>query len=122
MLVVTSFTIPMMLFLGKCCILSLYYRLFSHMSRVRYQLYGTLILALSLFIASIVMPIKMGPSGWKMPVTKDADSSRLIVAVGVIKLVVDLIILYIPIPIVLNLNLSKSKKMSVLTTFLTGFM
>jgi hypothetical protein len=116
MLVVTSFTIPMMLFLGKCCILSLYYRLFGHMSR------GTLILALSLFIASIVMPIKMGPSGWKMPVARDADSSRLIVAVGVIKLVVDLIILYIPIPIVLNLNLSKSKKMSVLTTFLTGFM
>jgi hypothetical protein len=122
MLVATSFTGQIMLFLGKCCILSLYYRIFGHITHVRYQIYGTLLLALSLVIASILMPIRIGPSGWRMPVPKGADASRLTVAVGVIKLVVDLVILYIPIPIVLNTNLSKRKKMSVLTTFLTGSM
>jgi hypothetical protein len=111
-----------MLFLGKCCILSLYHRIFVHMVRVRYQIYGTLLLALSLSTASKVVPISTGRDSPKKSAQKGADVTRLLLAVGVLKLVVDLVILYIPTPIVPSMNLSKRKKMSVPATFLTGSM
>ncbi|KAF1914727.1 hypothetical protein BDU57DRAFT_531162 [Ampelomyces quisqualis] len=66
------------------------------------------------------MPLYMGPLAWKSTSPTKTASGRLTTAVGVIKLVVDLIIFYIPIPVVVNLKLSTRKRMGVLTTFLTG--
>jgi hypothetical protein len=110
-----------MLFFGKCCILSYYHRIFGHMTRVRYQLYGTLLLSLSLVVAAVLMPIWIGPPVWGSA-PESSPSSWLTISIGVIKLVVDLLILYIPIPIVLKMKLTGCKKIGVLATFLTGSM
>jgi hypothetical protein len=59
--------------------------------------------------ASIVVPISTGRDSPKMSAPKGVDVTRLLVAVGVIKLVVDLTVLYIPIPIVMSMNLSKKE-------------
>jgi hypothetical protein len=109
-----------MMFLGKCCILTWYYHVFGFVTRVRYQIYGAHFLALSLIVSSILMPIWIGPKAWKGSVPKGSESSKLTIAVGVVKLVTDLVILYIPIPVVLNMKLSRRKKIGVLATFLTG--
>jgi hypothetical protein len=122
MFIATTVIGPLMLFLGKCCILAFYYRIFAHIKHVRCQIYGALFLSFSLVISAIIMPLYMGPLAWKAPSPTDTASGRLTTAVGIIKLVVDLIIFYIPIPVVVNLKLTTRKKMGVLTTFLTGSM
>jgi hypothetical protein len=122
MLIATTVIGQLMMFLGKCCVLTFYYHIFGHITRVRYQIYGAHLLALSLILSSILMPIWIGPQAWKGSVPKGSQSSKLTIAVGVIKLVTDLVILYIPIPVVLKMKLSKRKKIGVLATFLTGSM
>jgi hypothetical protein len=122
MLIATTVIGQLMMFLGKCCILTFYYHIFGFVTRVRYQIYAAHFLALSLILSSILMPIWIGPQAWKGPVPKGSESSKLTIAVGVIKLVTDLLILYIPIPVVLDMKLSRRKKIGVLATFLTGSM
>jgi hypothetical protein len=53
----SSFVANLSLFLGKCSVLSLYYRIFNHLNHVRYQIYSTIVLTLPIVIASILLPI-----------------------------------------------------------------
>jgi hypothetical protein len=116
MLATNSSLGQIMLFFGKCCILTFYLRMFGHMTRIRMQMYATLLLASPLLVASIMMPLWVGPPAYNV------GTARLTLAIGIIKLFVDLVIVYIPIPIVLGMNLSRKKKVGVLATFLTGSM
>lgn len=120
-----------MLFFGKSCILAFYFRIFGHMTHVRLQIYATAFLATFLVIAAILMPfwiinpkllsqISLVTRRDSLP--KASEAANLTLAVGILKLIVDLLIVYIPIPIVLHLNLSRNKKIGVLATFLTGSM
>lgn len=90
--------------------------MFGHMTRVRMQIYVTLLLASPLLVASIMMPVRMVPPAY------DVGTARLTLAIGINKVLVDLIIVYIPIPIVLGMKLSRKKKVGVLAIFLTGSM
>ncbi|KAH7406889.1 hypothetical protein DE146DRAFT_408178 [Phaeosphaeria sp. MPI-PUGE-AT-0046c] len=114
MLATNSSLGQVMLFFGKCCILTFYFRMFGHMARIRMQIYATLLLASPLLVASILMPLWVGPPAYNV------GTARLTLAIGIIKLAVDLVIVYMPIPVVLGMNLSRRKKVGVLATFLTG--
>jgi hypothetical protein len=113
------------LFLGKLCVLALYYRIFNHITHVRWEIYLSVVLALPLLVASIVMPINSAPAAgtsWGTPNPHNDDNTKVSLAVGIVNLLVDLFVLYIPIPIVLKMNLSLKRKIGVLAMFLTGLM
>jgi hypothetical protein len=103
----------------------MYYRVFGHIDRVRYQIYFTLVLGIPLIFSSIFQPIVSGPppgTPWGTPNPKNNFATRSSLAVGIDNLLVDLIILYIPIPVIAQLNISRRKKFGVLMIFLTGLM
>lgn len=113
------------LFLGKLCMLAMYYRIFGHIPKVRWQIIVTAILALPLFAAIIIRPVMSGPPigkpwGVRGPWSKYIDIPGLMI--GVDNIIVDACIAYIPIPIIYKLNLSASRKKGVLALFATGFM
>lgn len=81
--------------------------MFGHMTHVRMQIYATLLLASPLLVASVLMPIWVGPPAYNV------GTARLTLAIGIIKLAVDLVILYVSFPIVLDMNLFRRKKMGV---------
>lgn len=109
-----------MLFFGKCCVQAFYFRMFEHMNNVRYQIHGAFVFASAVIVASILMPVWV-ETVWKADaVTAVLHTANLTVATGIIKLVLDLVILYIPIPVVVGMNLLRAKKIRVLATFLTG--
>jgi hypothetical protein len=118
----SAFITNFSLFLGKCCILSLYYRIFRHITLVHYQIYSTIVLTLPILVASVLIPIWTLWKTVELAAPKKLELSRLTLAVGITKLVVDVVILYIPIPIVLRMNLSRKKKIGVMAIFLTGSM
>jgi hypothetical protein len=114
------------LWLGKFCLLTMYYRIFGHTRKVRWQLIGTAILTLPLFAAIIIRPIMVGPPPGKPwgtrnePIASYTDAIGLMM--GVDNTLVDFCILYIPIPVILGLNLSDCKRKGVLALFATGSM
>lgn len=115
----------MCLFLGKICLLLLYYRFFKHMDHVRYQIYAAAVLTIPILAASIALPIGAAPplgKPWGTPNPLNKSNMGLALGLGVVNLVVDLIIFYIPIPVVLKMNLDRKTKAGVMTIFLTGSM
>lgn len=107
-----------MLFFGKCAILAFYLRMFGHLQIVRYQIYGAFGFAFALIVASILLPVWV-QAMWKAGASV-LHTAKLTIAIGIIKLVLDLVIVYIPIPVVVGMKLSRAKKVGVLATFLTG--
>lgn len=110
-------------FLGKLCFLAFYYRIFGHIRHVRYQIYAAMILASPLLAACIVFPILAAPppgKPWGTENPKNGINAKLAVGTGVVNIVVDLFIAYIPIPPVAGMNLSRRKKTGILAIFFTG--
>jgi hypothetical protein len=115
----------MSLYLGKCCLLAMYYRIFGHIDRVRYQIYVTLVLGFPLLFSSIFTPVIFGPppgTPWGTPNPKHPLATKSSLAVGIDNLLVDILILYIPIPVIATLNISRRRKIGVFMIFLTGLM
>lgn len=119
-----------MLFLGKCAILAFYLRIFGHVAYVRYQIYSAFVLAFAIIVTSILMPVWV-EAVWRLGAASPAFhtanmkitiTANLTIAIGIIKLVLNLVIVYIPIPVVMGMKLSRAKKVGVLATFLTGSM
>jgi hypothetical protein len=124
-IVASGFLAMFALFLGKCCVLALYLRIFGHLTHMRYQIFGSVVLALPILAASIVMPINSAPAdgkSWGVPNPRNEDNTKVSMAVGIVNLIVDLVVLYIPIPVVVRMNLSWKRKFGVLAMFLTGLM
>lgn len=112
-------------FLGKHCLLTIYYRIFGHIPKVRWQLLGTAILTLPLFSGIIVYPILVGPpvgKPWGTPHPKEADAVIPNLMMGIDNIPVDLCIAYIPIPVIQTLKLSTTRKRGIVALFTTGFM
>ena len=127
MIVCEAILSPLALFLGKLCLLALYWRLFGHIKHVRYQILLVVVFSLPLLSTVIIMPVQAGPPPGKPWGTiinsKNSESNVLIsLIIGVVNAVVDLFILYIPIPVVVKLNLNRRKKAGVLAIFMTGLM
>lgn len=96
--------------------------MFNRITTVRYQIYSAFIFALAVITAGILLPVWFGEiwkAGAVLPVS---HTENLTLALGIIKLVLDLAIVYIPIPVVVGMHLSRAKKVGVLVTFLTGSM
>jgi hypothetical protein len=115
----------MCLLLGKLCLLLLYYRFFGHIKHVRYQIYTSTFLTLPILVFSIVFPILSAPplgKPWGTPNPHNDSNRRSSLGLGVVNIVVDLMIFYIPIPVVARMNLKWKTKAGVLAIFLTGLM
>jgi hypothetical protein len=113
------------MFLGKLCLLFLYQRIFGHISKVRYQIYIAYFMTLPIFAGIIVLPVLSAPppgKPWGTPNPRREDNGKFSLGTGVVNLLVDLFILYIPIPVIASMNLSRRKKTGVLVIFLTGLM
>jgi hypothetical protein len=113
------------LWLGKFCLLTMYYRLFGHIQKVRWQIYGAAVCTLPLFVAIIIQPVLVAPVpgkpwGTPNPLVEKAVIPGLMV--GVDNLAVDLMIAYIPIPVISKLNLPQSKKNGIIILFAMGSM
>ncbi|PSN62396.1 hypothetical protein BS50DRAFT_638042 [Corynespora cassiicola Philippines] len=122
-LVCVAFLIALSLFLGKMCLLTLYYRFFGHIDLVRHQLYWTGALCFPLLAACIIAPVLASPplgKPWGTENPHNEEGSIVSMAIGIENTIVDLLILYIPIPTIMTLNLSRPKKNGVLVIFLTG--
>jgi len=127
MIVVEGFLAAISLWTGKMCLLALFYQFFGHIDRIRYQIWAVVVLCLPILSMAIFMPIQSAPSpGQKWGTTinsKNSDNNvKGSLAVGVINMVVDLLIFYIPIPVIVKLNLTPRRKAGVLAIFLTGLM
>lgn len=127
MIVCEGFLSSISLWTGKMCILALFYQFFGHADRVRYQIWVVFVMCLPLLSMAIFMPIQSAPAPGKPWGTtlnpKNSDSNvKASLAVGVVNLLVDLMIFYIPIPVIVTLNLNRRKKVGVLAIFLTGLM
>ncbi|KAI9660715.1 MAG: hypothetical protein M1821_010067 [Bathelium mastoideum] len=112
------------LWLGKMCMLTMYYRLFGHIRKTRWQLYGTGALTLPIFIAIILQPSLIAPPAGKPWGTPNPHVNNAVIPslmVGIDNLLVDLLIAYIPIPILRRLNLTQSKKNGIIALFAMGF-
>ena len=120
MLVLMLVLMAIPLYLGKCCLLAMYYTLFGHITRMRYQIFGTAILALPILASGVVLPILA--TALRQKTTSTAANVGITIAPGIVNLVVDLLILYIPIPTVAKMNLTRRRKWGVLAIFLTGMM
>jgi uncharacterized BrkB/YihY/UPF0761 family membrane protein len=110
-------------FLGKLCLLFLYRRIFGHITKVRYQIYIALFMTLPI-IAGVVafLVIETPASGILQRTLKEHQIRKLSLAIGVVNLLVDLLVLYIPIPVIVKMDLSRERKAGVLIIFLTGLM
>lgn len=113
------------MYLGKCCLLALYYRLFGHITSARYQIYATAFLGLPLVWVTIInVVVGVPPDGapWGTRNPRSTEALKWGVVQGATNIAVDLIIFYIPIPIVWTLQLSQRKRNGVLAIFFTGLM
>jgi hypothetical protein len=113
------------LWLGKFCLLTMYYRLFGHIQKVRWQIYGAAVCTLPLFFAIIIQPVLVAPVAGKPWGTPNPLVEKAVIPglmVGVDNLAVDLMIAYIPIPVISKLNLPQSKKNGIIILFATGLM
>jgi hypothetical protein len=113
------------LLVGKFCLLSMYYRIFGHIKKVRWQIYGAGALTLPIFISMIVQPVMIAPTpGEPFGCPNGNNENMAIVGLmgGIDNLLVDLVIAYIPLPVISHLNLSRNKKNGVIALFATGSM
>ncbi|KAF2865806.1 hypothetical protein BDV95DRAFT_585938 [Massariosphaeria phaeospora] len=109
--------------LGKFCLLVMYYRIFGHIPIVRMQLYITAALTLPIFISIFLQPSLIAPPAGKPwgTVNPQVNMAKIPgLMVGIANLVVDLLIAYIPIPVITKLNLSKNKRNGIIALFATG--
>lgn len=110
---------------GKFCLLSMYYRIFGHDKKVRWQIYGAGVLTLPIFVSMIVQPVMISPPPGKPFGCPNGDNENMAIVGlmgGIDNLLVDVVIAYIPLPIINRLNLSRNKKNGVIALFATGSM
>ncbi|KAF2828104.1 hypothetical protein CC86DRAFT_204310 [Ophiobolus disseminans] len=107
-------------FLGKCCVLTLYYRLFGSSRPVRYQIYIVLVLSLTTMVIGIVIGVIWSPGPWSGRRRLLENLKSLLLILPVMSFIIDLVILLMPIPLIVRLNLSRRKKGAVLALFMTG--
>lgn len=110
---------------GKFCLLSIYYRIFGHIKKVRWQIYGAGALTLPIFVSMIVQPVMIAPPPGKPFGCPNGDKESMVIVGlmgGIDNLLVDLVIAYIPLPVINQLNLSRNKKNGVIALFATGSM
>ncbi len=113
------------LWLGKLCLLTMYWRIFGHITKVRWQIYGVAAFTLPIFAAIFVQPALVWPVDGKPWGTPNPRVEKAVIPslmVGIDNLVVDILIACIPLPIIARLNLSPSKKKGVILLFATGGM
>ncbi|KAF2827835.1 hypothetical protein CC86DRAFT_200759 [Ophiobolus disseminans] len=111
------------LFLGKCCVLLLYHRIFGHYDRVRYQIYAAGVLSCSILLLAIevlVVCVPLPGHPWRERGHYATSMRFSILLTTGFSLAVDILVLAMSIPIILKLNLSRKKKAGVLSIFLTG--
>jgi len=120
------FTVCLAIFLGKCCILALYYRIFGCSRSVRYEVYGTFVLSLPIVAVGIVVVVMWTPQpgeSWGfMKEHGDPWFEWLVLGSAILSLLIDCLLVFIPIPVILRMRLSRRKKGGVLALFLTGSM
>jgi hypothetical protein len=120
-----AFTVALSLLLGKLCLLTLLYRVFGHIDRVRHQIYWTGVLCFPLLASCAISPVLASPplgKPWGTENPHNKEGSIVTVAIGATNIVVDLLIVYMPLPSIASLNLSRKRKVGVLAIFLTGSM
>jgi hypothetical protein len=127
MIVCEAILTPLALFLGKMCLLALYWRLFGHITHVRWEILAAVILSLPLLSSAVIMPVQAAPprgKPWGTIVNNknSEDNVLLALVIGVVSLLVDILIFCIPIPIVARLKLNRRKKAGILAIFMTGSM
>jgi len=101
----------------------MYYRIFGHIRKVRWQIYTAGALTLPTFVAiflqsALIAPPPGKPWGTPNPLVGKAVIGSLML--GIDNLVVDLFIAYIPIPVIRKLRLDRSKKNGIIGLFATG--
>ncbi|KAH7068150.1 hypothetical protein BKA63DRAFT_581485 [Paraphoma chrysanthemicola] len=123
MLSIYGFVLSFAILLGKCCMLALYYRLFSIRKSMRIQIYIALVFCLPIAAGGVAFIVAFGP-GKKYKSMKMEREKRewLPVISSAACLVVDALIVVMPIPVILGLNLSTRRKRGVLAMFATGSM
>jgi hypothetical protein len=110
---------------GNFCLLSMYYHLFGHIRKVRWQIYGAGLLTLPILVAMIVQPIMIAPPLGKPFGCPNGDKEKMVIVGligGIDNLLVDLVIAYIPLPVINQLNPSRNKKNGVIALFAAGSM
>jgi len=128
MAVIVAWMSSLGLFAGKMCMLLLYYRIFSHVARTRREIYAAAVFTLPLLAGSFAFPILNAPepgNPWRRDVRSMVEPyilARTTLAFGVLTLLMDVVIAYIPIPPLLKMKLSRKKKAAVIAIFLTGSM
>ena len=114
------------LFIGKCCLFSLYYQIFSCDKNFRWKIYGGLTfsgVALLLSIpvdATLCSPLP--GTNWLTENPKCIGSYHFSLFQGLADVLIDLFLLYLPIPRVMALHLPVRKRCCVIAIFLTGTM
>lgn len=110
---------------GKFCLLSMYYRIFGHIKKVRWQIYGAAALTLPILMAVIIQPVMIAPPPGKPFGCPNSNNENMVIVGlmgGIDNLLVDLVIAYIPLPVINRLNLSRNKKNGIIALFATGSM
>lgn len=111
---------------GKFCLLSMYYCIFGHIRKARWQIYGAVVLTLPIFVPMIMQPIMIAPPPGQTFGSPDNGAWNRMVIVGFLggidNLLVDLLIAYIPLPVISALKLYRKKKNSIVALFVTGSM
>lgn len=113
------------LWLGKVCLLTMYFRIFSHIRKVKWQLYGTTALSSPIFVAiflqsALVAPAPGKPWGTPNPLIKTAVIPGLMV--GIDNLIVDILLAYIPISVLSGMKIERNKKIGAIAIFAMGGM
>ncbi|KAH7092098.1 hypothetical protein FB567DRAFT_588407 [Paraphoma chrysanthemicola] len=121
MLSIYGFVLSFAILLGKCCMLALYYRLFSIRKSMRIQIYIALIFCLPIAAGGIAFIIEFGPEKSYEDMRRRREKREWLPMISAAAcLVVDALIVVMPIPVILGLNLSTRRKRGVLAMFATG--
>ena len=95
---------------------------------LRYQVYAGIALSFALFLSSIIVSCALctpspGQAWHDLTTLVKCEKARYYaVPQGVVNVIIDFYLLYLPIPIVWHLNLQKRKRIGVIAIFLTGSM
>ena len=113
-------------FLGKCCLLLLYRRIFAPSKSFQVKVY--IVMAFAFLISLVILPMQSifctpAPGDtWAIPNPNCSKSHHYGVMRGIANIIVDLAIFILPIPAVLRLNLPLGRRIGILSIFMTGFM
>ena len=115
------------LLFSKLSILFLYFRLFAPNRRFRYFIYNgilwtALISTVTIIVACTLCVPRGGEAFATLKSARRCEKQKYwSVVQGVLTMILDFYILYLPIPIIWNLQMGQRRKIGVLSIFLTGF-